>query len=288
MDIHNIILSLQDALNQAKLSAYTTNPRRKKNKHHKHQSKQLPSLTILNTKSSKMVHHNSAPVPDGQKLLSAITPPPLSAPANANTDEQDISLQITSTYPGGYQHPPPLENRNSAPEIVVFSPGRELPKLPISQELPTQHTSKKNLNSHGIEERINRAKARVLQNGGLFGGSIDSNSYIEEDIIAQGSPSPVYHTISPGPSSSGSGHVRQKLSTRFHSAQKLNYKLAALSSFASAASANVRRSRTFNISDVHDQLTIVGNGGYNNNIYTNNEPPVTTTNYYTKGSKSGS
>merc|ERR1719273_2247018 len=82
---------MEDALNQAKLSAYTTNPRRKKNKHHKHQSKQLPSLAILNTKSSKMVHHNSAPVPDGQKLLSAITPPPLSAPANANTDEQDIS-----------------------------------------------------------------------------------------------------------------------------------------------------------------------------------------------------
>ena len=39
----------------------------------------------------------------------------------------------------------------------------------------------------------------------------------------------------------------QKLSTRFQTATKINYKLAALSSFA-----NVKRSRTFNISDVQE------------------------------------
>ena len=55
---------------------------------------------------------------------------------------------------------------------------------------------------------------------------------------------------------------RAKLSTRFQTAQKLNYKLAALSSFASAASSsiNVKRSKTFNISDVQEQLAAIGNG----------------------------
>ena len=227
-----------------------------------------------------MTHANSTQVADQHKLLkSAITPPPTSAPAMVSQGEEEIHPPNTSLYSATYQHPPPLENRNSAPEIVVLSPGRELPKIPIQQEQVNQHASKKNFNSHGVEDRINRAKARVFQNGGMFrhSGSKDSSHYIEDDLTGQLAPSPVYqHTstsIPPGPSSTGSGHVRQKLSTRFHSAQKLNYKLAALSSFASAASANinVRRSRTFNISDVHEQLNVVGNGGgYNGNIYDNN------------------
>ena len=45
----------------------------------------------------------------------------------------------------------------------------------------------------------------------------------------------------------------QKLSTRFQTATKINYKLAALSSFA-----NVKRSRTFNISDVQETPMTVG------------------------------
>ena len=45
----------------------------------------------------------------------------------------------------------------------------------------------------------------------------------------------------------------QKLSTRFQTATKINYKLAALSSFA-----NVKRSRTFNISDVQEPAMTIG------------------------------
>ena len=50
----------------------------------------------------------------------------------------------------------------------------------------------------------------------------------------------------------------QKLSTRFQTATKINYKLAALSSFA-----NVKRSRTFNISDVQEtQSMTIGKNNF--------------------------
>jgi hypothetical protein len=194
-------------------------------------------------------------------------------------------------YSPNYVHPPPLENRNSAPEIVVLSPGRELPAIPIQAEEHqiSQNSSKKT--SYGVEDRSHRSKAKLFQNGGFFrtNGSKDSTYYVDEDVATQLAP-PMYQSaatsIPPGPSSTGSGHVRQKLSTRFHSAQKLNYKLAALSSFASAASANinVRRSRTFNISDVHEQLNVVGNGGCGNggNIYDTTNGSITNASYYTK------
>ena len=281
-------------MSQAKLSPYTTNPRRKggRHKHHNHRTpKQLPSLIIPSNKPAMMIHANSDPISEQQKVFkSAITPPTTSAPSIASQDEEHMNVPNSSSlYSAGYQHPPPLENRNSAPEIVVLSPGREFPKIPIQQEQVSQNTNKKVYNTQGVEDRINRAKARIFQNGGMFrnGGSKDSSHYIEQEFAGQLAPSPIYHhsstPISPEPTSTGSGHVRQKLSTRFHSAQKLNYKLAALSSFASAASANinVRRSRTFNISDVHEQLSVVGNGGCNGNIY-NNKELIGNPNYYTK------
>ena len=51
----------------------------------------------------------------------------------------------------------------------------------------------------------------------------------------------------------------QKLSTRFQTATKINYKLAALSSFA-----NVKRSRTFNISDVQEPTSAMTIGKLTN------------------------
>ena len=241
-----------------------------------------------------MTHTNSDPVPEEPNYLkSAITnsPPITTTSMISHHGGNDVHLSH-QLYSPNYVHPPPLENRNSAPEIVVLSPGRELPKIPMQAEQHqiSQNSSKKNFNSsYGVEDRIHRAKAKVFQNGGFFrSSSKDSTYYVDEDVATQ-LASPIYQSaatsIPPGPSSTGSGHVRQKLSTRFHSAQKLNYKLAALSSFASAASANinVRRSRTFNISDMHEQLNVVGNGGCGNggNIYDTNDS-ITNASYYTK------
>lgn len=235
-----------------------------------------------------MTHAISDPIPEQQTTHSpsAITSVPPTPNSYMEIQQENGKCMNSQFYSPNYVHPPPLENRNSAPEIVVLSPGRELPQIPIHQEKP----SKKSYNTHGVEDRINRAKAKVLHKGGMF-RSTENTAYCLDDELTvlptthQYEPS--LNTVSPGPCSAGSGHVRQKLSTRFHSAQKLNYKLAALSSFASAASANinVRRSRTFNISDVHDQLTVgaSGNngGGISGNIYDIGDP-TSNTSYYTK------
>ena len=244
-----------------------------------------------------MVHANSDPVSSSDQLQNSLKSAITTSPPSMSLSHHDCSTnQIHrphELYSENYVHPPPLENRNSAPEIVVLSPGRELPKIPIqsSQQDSNQVITKKSHNMYGVEDRINRAKSKMFQNGGLFrsvgGGSKDSGYFLEDDPQLMPSiyqPGPT--SISTGPTSNGSsGHVRQKLSTRFHSAQKLNYKLAALSSFASAASANinVRRSRTFNISDMHEQLNMVGNGGTHSNIiYDSSNEPIDTTRYYTK------
>merc|ERR1719273_1725226 len=240
-----------------------------------------------------MVHANSDPASSTAdqlttSLLSKSTMT-TSPPSMSLSHHHNVGSNIKrphELYSDNYVHPPPLENRNSAPEIVVLSPGRELPQIPIHQEKP----SKKNYNTHGVEDRINRAKAKVLHKGGLFRSTENTAYCLDDELTVLPTThqyEPTLNTVSPGPCSAGSAHVRQKLSTRFHSAQKLNYKLAALSSFASAASANinVRRSRTFNISDVHDQLTVgaSGNngGGINGNIYDIGDP-TSNTSYYTK------
>ena len=243
-----------------------------------------------------MVHANSDPASSSMDQLtptllskSAITPPSMSLTHHHNVGG-NIIKRPHELYSENYVHPPPLENRNSAPEIVVLSPGRELPKIPVaqSQQETNQISSKKGYNMYGVEDRINRAKAKVFQNGGLFrshgGGSKDYFHDDDPQLMPSIYP-PGATSISTGPCSTGSGQVRQKLSTRFHSAQKLNYKLAALSNFASGAAANinVRRSRTFNISDMHEQLNMVGNGGSHTNIiYDSSNEPVDNTRYYTK------
>ena len=67
-------------------------------------------------------------------------------------------------YPRGYNHPPPLENRNSAPEIVVLSPGREtatLATLPIPEEtLPLTQQQ---------QQKTTRGRSRVSCNRFLVG-----------------------------------------------------------------------------------------------------------------------
>lgn len=113
---------------------------------------------------------------------------------------------------------PPLENRNSAPEIVVTA----TPSMNLG------NGSQQRRVHSGLEEKIHRAKAKV-QSG--------------------------FHTLqSSGSNSSHSLHSysKPKLSSRFQSAQKLNSKL--LTNF----STSVKRSRTFNISDVQDELANIG------------------------------
>lgn len=166
------------------------------------------------------------PPPPGRLL----TPPPSltlgltnsrhSLPNLDPTDMEEALSRLNSspymTNPRKKRRPPPphpLENRNSAPDIVVTGTGGHQRK------------------HHLLEDRIHRAKARVQNSLYSLGGSSTSPK-----------------------------QQQQKLSTRFHTAQKINYKLAALSSFAS-----VKRSRTFNISDVQNQLANVGN---NNNSKT--------------------
>jgi len=127
----------------------------------------------------------------------------------------------------------PLENRNSAPDIVVTGTTgltqfrhSSLGNCPTSG--PAINPTGSRRQQHPLEDRIHRAKARV-QNG-LYNLSSTSQS---------SSASSIYST--------NSLNKPQKLSTRFQTATKINYKLAALSSFA-----NVKRSRTFNISDVQE------------------------------------
>lgn len=111
---------------------------------------------------------------------------------------------------------PPLENRNSAPEIVV-----------------TTHVNG-NLGRRGqggLEERINRAKARVQSGFNHFGSG--------PNLGSTACPIPLH-----GP--------KPKLSSRFQSAQKLNSK------FLNNFSNSVKRSRTFNISDVQEELATLG------------------------------
>ena len=113
---------------------------------------------------------------------------------------------------------PPLENRNSAPEIVVTA----TPSMNLGSG-----SQQRRVHS-GLEEKIHRAKAKV-QSG--------------------------FHTLqASGSSSSHSLHSysKPKLSSRFQSAQTLNSKL--LTNF----STSVKRSRTFNISDVQEELANIG------------------------------
>ncbi|TRY79244.1 hypothetical protein TCAL_01978 [Tigriopus californicus] len=111
---------------------------------------------------------------------------------------------------------PPLENRNSAPEIVV-----------------TAHVNGNagRRGQGGLEERINRAKARVQSGFNHFGSG--------PNLGSTACPIPLH-----GP--------KPKLSSRFQSAQKLNSK------FLNNFSNSVKRSRTFNISDVQEELATLG------------------------------
>ena len=107
-----------------------------------------------------MTHAISDPIPEQQTTHSpsAITSVPPTPNSYMEIQQENGKCTNSQFYSPNYVHPPPLENRNSAPEIVVLSPGRELPQIPIHQEKP----SKKSYNTHGVEDRINRAKAKVL------------------------------------------------------------------------------------------------------------------------------
>ena len=128
-----------------------------------------------------------------------------------------------------------------------------LPRQPLS--VPTVPSGSPGHRASGsrsnrIEERINRARARVWHNnsqnsvGSNSSGHITSSASVNS-ISAQASAqvipssSPTTTTAASAAASAAaagsSSTTRQKLSTRFHSAQKLNYKLAALSNFASSA-----------------------------------------------------
>ena len=104
--------------------------------------------------------------------------------------------------------------------------------------------------SNRIEERINRARARVWHNnsqnsvGSNSSGHITSSASVNSisaqasaQVIPSSSPTTTTAaSVAASAAAAGSSSTtRQKLSTRFHSAQKLNYKLAALSNFASSA-----------------------------------------------------
>ena len=147
-------------------------------------------------------------------------------------------------------------DRNSAPEIVVTREG--LPRQPLS--VPTVPSGSPGhrasaSRSNRIEERINRARARVWHNnsqnsvGSNSSGHITSSASVNS-ISAQASAqvipssSPTTTTAAAAAAAGSSSTTRQKLSTRFHSAQKLNYKLAALSNFASSAT-GIAHSLTF-------------------------------------------
>jgi hypothetical protein len=143
---------------------------------------------------------------------------------------------MTNTSPRKSKLPPPrhpLENRNSAPDIVVTGATGNIQQFRHSSLTGVNPPSTNRRHQHLLEDRIHRAKARV-QNG-LYNLSTSQSS----------SASSIYST--------NSLNKPQKLSTRFQTATKINYKLAALSSFAS-----VKRSRTFNISDVHDVPMTIG------------------------------
>jgi len=148
------------------------------------------------------------------------------------------STPFMTSSPRKNKLPPPrhpLENRNSAPDIVVTGTTgltqfrhSSLGNHPSGSSTSGTSSGTSRRQQHLLEDRIHRAKARV-QNG-LYNLSSTSQS---------SSASSIYST--------NSLNKPQKLSTRFQTATKINYKLAALSSFA-----NVKRSRTFNISDVQE------------------------------------
>ena len=141
-----------------------------------------------------MVHANSDPASSTADQLTTsllsksamTTSPPSMSLSHHHTVGSNIK-RPHELYSDNYVHPPPLENRNSAPEIVVLSPGRELPKIPVSpsQQETNQSSSRKGYNIYGVEDRINRAKAKVFQNGGLFrsngGGSKDY--FLDDDDV---------------------------------------------------------------------------------------------------------
>ena len=112
----------------------------------------------------------------------------------------------------------------------------------------TTTTSSRRLHHGGLEERIQRAKAKV-QNGLLHmgsGSSISSSSSSSLSAFASSASVPSSTSTAPSSMTNGMGGVpptghpsgRVKLSTRFQTAQKLNYKLAALSSFSTRFNLN--------------------------------------------------
>ena len=167
----------------------------------------------------------------------------LGSAANLHSQQQSSFLSSYATNPRSvsansatkhvHRTLPPLENRNSAPEIVVGGRGGGGAQ-PFGGTLPPPRRTQS-----GLEERINRAKAKFGQLGvGTPSlGAVCNNNNNNNNNICHGS---------------SSSNPKPKLSSRFHSAQKLNSRL--LSNLSSAAN-GVKRSRTFNISDVQDELT---------------------------------
>ena len=163
------------------------------------------------------------------------------------------------TSPRKNKLPPPrhpLENRNSAPDIVVTGTTglTQFRHSSLSNSGSSSGTSRRQ--NHMLEDRIHRAKAKV-QNG-LYNLSSTSQSSSASSLYSTNRSDfelatsqkmfrlitqPFFYSL----------NKPQKLSTRFQTATKINYKLAALSSFA-----NVKRSRTFNISDVQEPAMTIG------------------------------
>ena len=123
-----------------------------------------------------------------------------------------------------------------------------LPRQPLS--VPTVPSGSPGHRASGsrsnrIEERINRARARVWHNNSqnsVGSNSITSSASVNSisaqesaQVIPSSSPTTTTAASAAAAAAGSSSTTRQKLSTRFHSAQKLNYKLAALSNFASSA-----------------------------------------------------
>ena len=95
----------------------------------------------------------------------------------------------------------------------------------------------------------------IWQNGLFHSLGNSSSSLSSTASTASLSTAQVIPATSPVNGPNTGATPRQKLSTRFQSAQKLNNKLTALT--------NVRRSKTFNVSDVHEELLQLANGQAN-------------------------
>ena len=135
----------------------------------------------------------------------------------------DVRMWTTNFHPCLFRYVP---NTDNVKNVKYFS---ELCSLLTSTAVTTASTTSRRLHHGGLEERIQRAKAKV-QNGLLHmgsGSSISSSS--SSSLSAFAGSGPASMTLPNGVPPTGH---RVKLSTRFQTAQKLNYKLAALSSFS--------------------------------------------------------